>query len=583
MKEVTVIKKTKTIHQSGKQGKVRVAAYCRVSTDVQEQIDSFKSQVNYYNDKINANPNWINAGIYADEALSGTQAETRPEFQRMIDDAVKGKIDIIMVKSISRFARNTLDTLKYVRLLKDNNVAVLFEEENIDTLKASGELMLTILSSVAQQEVENTSEHVKKGLAMKMNKGELVGNNSCLGYDYDPKTKQLVINKKEAEVVRYIFKRYTEGVGATVLSRELGERGYVTKYGSSSWNDTTILGIIKNEKYKGDLCQGKTFTVDPISKRRLGNNGESEKYYVTEHHESIVSKEVWEKANQILKKRSFSRHLDAHGNRVRFSREFAFSSVLECGFCGRTLSRKHWRNGSYNKITWQCTGYLKKGKHACRYSKAIPEDVIQESFVELFNKSVTESSSFLTQFLDSMEDFLTKDKSKEVFALIKKKEDDLRSKKDRLTDLYVNGEISREDFEEKKSALLTEEDKLTKERADANFKEEEFQSALNSLKTFREKVLSTSQGKISEFDQSIFDTLVDKVIVGGKDEKGEPDSFALKFILKSVNSDSKQKVKEKKLFDFYHYWRHVSFTENGKHERLREISDCIKVIAVISL
>ena len=211
----------------------RVAAYCRVSTDSKDQLESYKSQVDYYTNLIKNNKNWTLAGIYADEATTGTTATKRADFMRLISDCQNGDIDMIITKSISRFARNTLDTLKYVRLLKENNVGVVFEEENIDTLTMDGELLLTILSSVAQQEVENTSAHVKKGLKMKMEKGELIGFQGCLGYDYDPTTKSISINEEEAKIVRYIFKRYLEGNGGSVIGRELEEQGYLTPRGKT--------------------------------------------------------------------------------------------------------------------------------------------------------------------------------------------------------------------------------------------------------------------------------------------------------------------------------------------------------------
>lgn len=197
----------------------RVAAYCRVSTDSEDQLQSYHSQVKYYTDLINENSDWTMAGIYADEAITGTQVDKRLDFQRLINDCMNGDIDMIITKSISRFARNTLDTLKYVRRLKEMNVAVFFEEENINTLTMDGELLLVILSSVAQQEVENISANVKKGLKMKMQRGELVGFHGCLGYDYDKENKTISINEDEAEIVRYIFRRYLEGAGGSVICR----------------------------------------------------------------------------------------------------------------------------------------------------------------------------------------------------------------------------------------------------------------------------------------------------------------------------------------------------------------------------
>ena len=247
--------------------RLRVAAYCRVSTDDEDQIKSYNSMVRYYTDLIQNNKEWVFAGVYADKAITGTKTDKRDEFQRLIQDCMDGKIDLIIAKSIPRFARNTLDTLKYVRMLKERNIAVYFEVEKINTLK-DGEFLMTILSSVAQQEVENTSAYVKKGLKMKMTRGALVGFQGCMGYDYDVATKSISINEEGAKVVRYIFERYVAGAGSTMIARELNEQGIMTIKGNP-WVSSSIMGIINNEKYKGDILLGKTFTVDPISKRRL--------------------------------------------------------------------------------------------------------------------------------------------------------------------------------------------------------------------------------------------------------------------------------------------------------------------------
>jgi hypothetical protein len=292
---------------------------------------------------------------------------------------MNGDIDMIITKSISRFARNTLDTLKYVRMLKDKGIAVFFEEENINTLTMDGELLLVILSSVAQQEVENISANVKKGLKMKMQRGELVGFQGCLGYDYHKEDKSITINEEEAEIVRYIFRRYTEGAGGSVIARELQNLGYKTKRGGTVWPETTVIGIIKNEKYKGDVLLGKTFTLDPISKRRLDNFGEEDQFYIHEHHEPIISEEMFEKAQEILKRRAKPRRIGADGKREKFSRKYSFSCMLECGFCGSTLTRRNWHSGSeYNKVIWQCVTATKKGKKFCLTARGSPKKPLKE-------------------------------------------------------------------------------------------------------------------------------------------------------------------------------------------------------------
>ena len=265
-----------------------------------------------------------------------------------------GKIDMIITKSIPRFARNTLDTLRYVRLLREKNVAIYFEVEKINTL-VDGEFLMTILSSVAQQEVENTSAYVKKGLKMKMKRGELVGFSRCFGYDRDKETGELKIVESEAETVRHIFDRYLQGAGGTVIARELNEEGILT-YNHCQWTCSIILNIIKNEKYMGDMLQGKTYTVDPISKRRLPNNGEEDKFYVEGHHEPIVSRKVFDKAQELRISRNVKRaKTSTESNRVRIRRQYAFSCMLQCYFCGSNLSKRTWHSSSkYSKVIWQC-------------------------------------------------------------------------------------------------------------------------------------------------------------------------------------------------------------------------------------
>ena len=287
--------------------KLKVAAYARVSTDSEDQLNSFESQVKYYNEKISKNMEWSFVEVYADESISGTQDYKRSNFMRMIQDSVNGKIDLILTKSISRFARNTLDTLKYVRMLKEKNVAILFEEENINTLEMAGELLLTILSSVAQQESETISSHVKLGLKMKQQRGELIGYNGCLGYNYDKENKSISINAEEVEIVRYIFNRYAQGVGSSIIARELTNMKYLTPKGLTRWSDSTVRRILKNEKYKGDVLQGKTYTTNPITHKRVINMGEENQYYIKEHHTAIIEPKLFDKVQQILEKRAGSR------------------------------------------------------------------------------------------------------------------------------------------------------------------------------------------------------------------------------------------------------------------------------------
>ena len=412
--------------------RLRVAAYCRVSTDDEDQIKSYNSMVRYYTDLIQNNKDWIFVGVYADKAITGTKIDKRDEFQRIIQDCMDGKIDMIIAKSIPRFARNTLDTLKYVRMLKERNIAVYFEVEKINTLK-DGEFLITILSSVAQQEVENISANVKKGLKMKMQRGELVGFQGCLGYDYNPADKTITINEEEAAVVRYIFQRYTEGAGGSVIAKELENLGYKTKRCSPKWADSTVIGIIKNEKYKGDILLGKTFTVDPISKRRLYNFGEEDQFYIREHHEPIISEEVFEAAQEILRRRAKPRSLNVDGKREKFSRKYAFSCMIECGFCGGTLTRRSWHSSSqYNKAIWQCVVSTKKGKKFCPESKGVDERTIERAFVESYRLLCQNNKDVLDEFMKRTEETLSESNAGKRLAKAERDIHALEVKKNKL-------------------------------------------------------------------------------------------------------------------------------------------------------
>ena len=362
--------------------KLRVAAYSRVSTMGAEQLNSYESQKKYYYEKINNNPEWQYVDIYADEGISGTTDYRRASFMKMIQDALSGKIDLILTKSISRFGRNTMDVLKNVRLLRDNNVAVLFEENNLNTLDTkTSEMLLTTLSAVAQQESENISEHVKLGLQMKMNRGELIGFNRCYGYRNE--NGKLVIIDEEAEVIKFIFDKYCDGHGANGIAKMLTEQGIKSPKGNNKWNDSTIRGILRNEKYKGDVLQGKTYTADPLSHKRYRNLGESDQFYVSEHHEPIISPEKFDIVQEILKERCGAR---VNGRRIgNVGRKFAFSSRIRCGFCGNCFTRRTVVGKDREKIpSWSCISFAKNGKENCTESKTIREEMIKEAFVDSY-------------------------------------------------------------------------------------------------------------------------------------------------------------------------------------------------------
>ena len=544
MKQVQVLEATKAAPNSNGRRtagiqieRIRVAAYCRVSTDGDEQLGSFESQKAYYEQKIKQNKEWVSAGIFADEAITGTKVDKREGFQEMIRKCQNGEIDMILTKSISRFSRNTQDIIKYVRMLRDRNIAIVFEKENINTLDMNGEMLLTILSSLSQGEVESLSENVKMGLKMKMKRGELVGFNGCLGYDYHPDTKSITVNEQEAETVRFIYNMYLQGYGSSTIAKRLTEMGVKNKLGKVEWHDHGVMGIIKNEKYKGDILLGKTFTVDPISKRRLANMGEEDRYYIRDHHEPIVSREVWDKADEIRLKRVKPRLMENTGNRERYTRQFTFSSMLECGYCGHKLSRRtRHQTTTTKKPVWQCMNAIKNGISSCPNCKAIDEVIIENAFVDAFQLLADNFDDVLDSVLNTIEDVLKDDTELKRVKQLEKDISSIETKKSRLTDLLIDGKIEQEDYDEKKLSFQRKLHQMTEEKA---YLEENIGQQKNISKRM-DQLRKTLENEdiLDEFDRIVFESIVEKVIVGGYYENGNPSPYKLTFVLK-CNQDLK--------------------------------------------
>lgn len=528
-------------------GNLRVCAYARVSTEKEEQINSYNSQLKYYEEKIKSNSNWKYVGIYADEGITGTLDYKREGFMKMMQDATNNKFDMIITKSISRFGRNTVDTLKYVRLLKEKGITIYFEEEHINTLELSGEIMLTVMSAMAQQESENISSHVKLGLQMKLKRGELIGYNGCLGYVYDKESKQILVNYEEAEIVRYIFERYCQGVGCTTIAKELTSMKYTTPTGKKKWHESTIRGILKNEKYKGDVLQGKTYTTDPISHRRVVNMGEENMYYMQEHHEPIISERMFNQVQEILQKRGGVR---GSGRRKgNFSRKYPFSSRLYCGFCGSFLTRRNWHSGTKNSITvWHCMEFVKHGKENCPHCKAIKESIIEEAFTQSYKLLCDSNKELIQTFLNEMEEIIQEESNESSIKRLEEQKQILKEKIDKLIDLNLNGTISTETLQEKKAKLQNKINKLTKEQEHLQLEIEDSMSLNQGLNKF--KTLFKDNEVMPNFDKDVFELMIEKVIIGEKDSKGKINPRVITFILKSGNEikceeDNKNSTAEK--------------------------------------
>lgn len=337
-------------------GNMKVAAYCRVSTDKEDQANSFESQQRYFREYIGRQPGWELYGIYADEGITGTSTKKRAAFNRMIQDARLRRFDLIVTKEISRFARNTLDSLAYTRELKRMGIGVFFLNDNMNTLTEDSEMLLAIKATMAQEESRSTSARVKWGQTRRMEQGVVFGR-SLLGYDVQH--GKMTVNQKGAEIVRLIFHKYVhERKGAAVIARELREAGYQTLTGSTRWRNTVILKILRNEKYCGDLKQKKTITPDYLTHQKKYNRGEEEFVFLKDHHEPIVSRELWEEAQREIARRDLDGGSGAgHGSR------YPLSGKIKCGQCGKSFVSKNRRRKDGSRYrAWRCGTAAAEGK-----------------------------------------------------------------------------------------------------------------------------------------------------------------------------------------------------------------------------
>ena len=358
----------------------RVAAYARVSSDKDSMIESLAVQVGYYSVYIQRNPQWIYIGVYADEGLTGTK-DNRPEFQRLIADCYEGKIDMVITKSLSRFSRNTLDTLNILRELKQRGVDVLFERENIHSNSGDGELMLTILSSFAQEESRSVSENCKWRIRKRMEQGELVNWREMFGYTIERGIVE--IDPERAVIVRSIFIDYLNGVGTAEIARCLTEKGVQTFRGGN-WTSSKILGMLKNEKYTGDALSQKKYVVDHLSKRRVWNHGERPMYFAEETHQAIIDHEMFERVQKRI-----TEELDANGGHRANNQRYLFSGRIVCDACGKHYKRITKRG----KPFWQCSTTVQLGTGSCP-SKRIPEDTLLDTTREILKEDVLSEGIF---------------------------------------------------------------------------------------------------------------------------------------------------------------------------------------------
>ena len=521
-KVVTVIEpKRSMIVDKEKYRQKRVAAYCRVSTDSDEQLNSYKTQKAVYTDMISARSDWCLAGIYADEGISGTRADKRPDFQRMIDDCLKGKIDYIITKSVSRFARNTVDCLDYVRMLKARGIGIYFEEQNIDTLKNDSELYLVIYAGFAQSESESISKNVTWACRKKFENGEVsMCYKKMLGYRKGADGTPEII-PEEALVVERIYKMYLAGEPPRSISAILQEEKINFSEKKLTFTSGMIKNILSNIKYTGDAILQQTVTVDCIEKKRIKNTGaEAPMYYVHNSHPAIINREMYNKVQEEKARRnaktpqSSKTCITASG---KYSR-YALTDVLICGECGTRYRRCTWTAGGHKRVVWRCINRLDNGKKYCKKSPTLKEEELHAAVVRAINRfNQEDASTYLTLMRATIGDAIGLNGNSDEIDLLKRRIDMLNKQMLDLVNKSVKNGGDIESHEDEFKELSSEIDQLQRrikaieecEMGDANREQR-----LNQI----QQTIQERESHKTEYDDSIVRQMIEciKVYPQGK-------------------------------------------------------------------
>lgn len=485
----------------------RVAAYCRVSTDKEDQANSFESQKRYFEEYISNRKDWILVEIYADDGVSGTNTKKRKEFRRMIADAKLGKFDLILTKEITRFARNTLDSIQYTRELKAIGVGVIFCLDNINTLETDGEVRLTIMASLAQDESRRTSERVKWGQRRRMEQGVVFGRD-LLGYDV--RDGKMSINPEGAKVVRYIFEEYLSGNGCNTIAKQLQRKGIKTLAGNSNWSNTTILKILRNEKYCGDLVQCKTWTPDYLSHAKKYNHGEVEKVYIRNHHEPIIERRQFEAVQEEIKRRSPSDEIKS-----RYSNRFCFSGKVYCGNCGHVFVGRNRKNAHSSYKTWKCSqnnryGVPKKmadgNMYGCTNGAQIRDEVLKSACMEAVSVLNMNRKELVEQITSLVSSVLGKNAEPDT-KQNKLQIEQIEAKQKRLLDLYLEGCLTKKEYLLKKEEFDRKCEELMASDAEAS-KSADKEALLQEIKSFCNSLVKGEQ-----WDDTYYREIIDRIVV----------------------------------------------------------------------
>ena len=514
-KKITRIAPTKALVSERETSSLkRVAAYCRVSTDEEDQINSYEIQKRKYTEKILSEPGWTMVGIYADRGITGTSVANRDEFKKMIRHCKKGKIDMIITKSVSRFARNTLDTLTYTRSLREIGIDVFFEEQNIHSIDPSSDFMISLYGSLAQSESESISENVKWGKRQSAKEGKVPFNcKNFLGYRKNS-DGQIEIVPEEAEIVRYIYRIFIDGKTFGDISKNLNNQGILTK-GGKKWQPQVIRSIIENVKYKGDVITNKTFRNSITSKKIRQNSGEVEQFYISHHHPAIIDDVTFARAHAELERRtslenSFKKN--ARSENGKYNSKYVFSDIVFCGECGMHYKRRIWMapNGVRQGV-WRCVKRVEYGKRYCHNSPSMHEETLQRAVMDAITKGTEEDLSLMTRLDDLVQIGL---ENSEIATKLQRLQDELSNLSKQL-DIMIDAVNLDGDYDEEEIRKVSEKKYSVEEEINRLKSYELSQSKEIKLKELRD-LIAVCAGNPLCFDDDIVRKCIERIIVKDK-------------------------------------------------------------------
>lgn len=498
--------------------KLRVAAYCRVSTDEEDQLNSLETQIQYYTSKIAENPKWTLVGIYADEGITGTRTDKRGDFMRLMRDCQKGKVDLIVTKSTSRFARNTVDSLTWIRKLRSIGVGVFFEEQNLDSSKVENETLIGFFSVMAQSESESISGNVKWGIQKRMRNGTYSVRFDMLGYRKGEDGQPYIV-QEEAEVVRTIFNRFLDGASMGQLKNYLEEEKVLTRQGKAEWSTSVIRKMLSNEKYVGDVLYQKTFCVDCISKKVKVNHGEVTRYLISNNHAPIIDRDTFNMVQAELSRRnSKSKKSDeAITEQGKYSGKFALSELMICGCCGSYYRRRAKVADGKTTQYWRCINRLENGKKYCKDSAGIEEQMLQETICRCLSKMIENSRDVYSLIQGNLVYAVSGNSAALDIHLIETQMKQVKQDADNMMEKMSNTEGSTELYEKALAELFEQLVALRSQYERAVAQSEQSETVNVEVQRIM-NLLQNTEISFTEYDDLTVRRLVESIQVCGKEK-----------------------------------------------------------------